>query len=155
MVRSNPWKFWTSWVTQCFSMFYPMTSGSFWELSFKSCFLNLFIWGRCSLFFLLVQCVCFEVAAAQELPILTLLMANFQSPYIHYITKMNQGVWKPKMRPSLKLSARTWTWMVGILVSFWGNLFQVRTVSFMEGTFHTYIGTNYSYRTYTSFWIIP
>ena len=34
--------------------------------------------------------------------------------------------------PSLKLTARTWKWMVGRLVSFWDALFQVRTVSFRE-----------------------
>ena len=50
-------------------------------------------------FFLLVQRVCFEVAAAQELPILTLLFAKFQSPYIHYIIKMSQGVCHKNMLP--------------------------------------------------------
>ena len=41
--------------------------------------------------------------------------------------------------PSLKLTVRTWKWMVGIRVSFWvSTYFQGQTVSFREGIYQDY-----------------
>ena len=37
------------------------------------------------------------------------------------------------MVPSLKLTVRTWKWMVGILVSFWDGLFSGAMLNFREG----------------------
>ena len=72
-----------------------------------------------------------------------------QSPRADIFDELPGGYDKPihpsqkklkKEVPSLKLTARTWKWMVGILVSFWVSAyFQGRTVSLRECSSATYL----------------
>ena len=105
-VTFRPSRHTNHWKTQHFatSLTFRACASSFYSLSRHCIFflLTLLLFSAFSIFWLCFSALLFQLSILSEVRLL-----NFLRSYI----------------PSLKLTVRTWKWMVGILVSLWDALF--------------------------------